>query len=1746
MAIGSIKNFLVSIKTKIVSLSKKIKNTSFGRASIFGTLFATLGVIALIAVRAATPITIDNSLPQVRNLRVYPDDRVATVTWDKPTNADSAGIVGYFLEWGETALGTFPNTKQTTDLAVQLQPMDNGKQYTIRVYAAHGNIVQVETPGSYVPGTTSEARGSGRVSPFQTITTAATSARVDQLRTQMTGFFDDFNTPAGAFNELKWNQATTTCGAPGSLGAFINNQFHAHNQIRSRYSNDPEGGNCDIGQMVTRPRGVFDISGKTDANPGVVVFDVDGVSRPRDVWYLDFIPLTAKPNNTPVDVTTHSSLFDDGPGDPAMLRILQSDGGVKLVYYDLNKQPHTIPQINRCGGNDWSEYESSIANFDNCIATVKAGANLSPLPQLVSSARCRYVETCLKPIPNVRRQWIVHISQQRIKVFIDGVMVIEGLIPADFANNTKWNLQSTIFSYNSGKDDEVHPNTLLFHWDNFGFNGPADRTVTHNYLEGGANGNTPYLGRGTLDNLLPEAPRTTRIPIPDQIGSPSRAKLMFTMMTTGDDNYRWKSSDNVRINGNTYPVPDPTTQMAQPILPDDGTGNKGRPLSMYVDVNPAHLITGSNVVDLNITGRFALAMNVHLELDYTSGTVPSYTQPRAIFGETTLNRFVVPVISAHDSYLFIEQNLDLMQPDGHGHPPAPTLDTTPPTVSLTSPGANSTVTSSPVTLSADASDNSGTVTRVDFIIDGGTSIQSDTTAPFSFSMPVTTAQNGNHTVQARAYDSASLTTATTVRTFTVAIPTAPPVTPPPTTPPSATGTWQRIDPPGVHLNQFGNDQFGFHDIIGTGSTVYVATSYEGLWRTTDGGTNWTKTNTGRNGSALDGGRLLISNINPSRPNTFYVTPLYGGGGVWKTTDGGVNWDQMVPASIYDQTTINYKSIDIDPSNPDHIIVGSLHDWNSGGSPGILESTNGGTTWRMVAPGNQSWGSNSIPRFITSDIWIIGTQGDGFWRTTNRGSTWTRAVGIDTNMSHGGFRPTIVGSVLYVGGHGALFRSTNQGASFVQVGPSGCCGYMSIANDGEKLWIIDSYPNGQPGVLNSPVSYYTSPVNDGVNWTQRTDRTFPNGANGYHYDSANRILYTANWQQGVWKVSTGSGTTPPPAPTDTTPPTVSLTSPTTPPTISSSGSFTATATASDSASGISRVEFLIDGAVRYNSTSSPYTAVISAVGLSASNHTLSVLAVDGAGNPSATTTPISFTVQPVVQPPSGSRFETLPVGSALPSESDCSARIRPTAEIRASINSTYNNRRGSGGNYTYPRVTGNQVGTTDELIQWTACKWGMDEDLLRAQAIQESYWFQNAIGDFSGSGSDCTPVYPIANYPSQYGGDPAHNGQCPESIGLMQVRWTYHKSAFYRSTTESTETLTNNAVFSTAYNLDYYGAVWRDCFDGNMTWLNDYERGEQYRAGDASGCQGVWFAGRWKTSGATQYMSAVQNHLNNRTWTTASFIGAQSVNPVRTPDPGPTQDTTPPTVTMTAPSANQSVSGTVAVSATAQDLGGQIASVSFYLDDSSVAFSTDTTPPYSTTWNSATVSNSNHTISARATDSSNNVSALSSVSVTVSNTVPDTTPPTATVTSPVNGASVSGNVTIRSTASDAVGVQRVELLINGTVVASRTTAPYDFTWNTSTYTNSTHTIRTRAYDASNSIPGLSAPVTVTVNNVVVVPPPTALKPGDTDGDGKVGPADLTAVLRNWKRANATRQQGDLDGDGFVGPGDLMQVLRNWGK
>ena len=139
-----------------------------------------------------------------------------------------------------------------------------------------------------------------------------------------------------------------------------------------------------------------------------------------------------------------------------------------------------------------------------------------------------------------------------------------------------------------------------------------------------------------------------------------------------------------------------------------------------------------------------------------------------------------------------------------------------------------------------------------------------------------------------------------------------------------------------------------------------------------------------------------------------------------------------------------------------------------------------------------------------------------------------------------------------------------------------------------------------------------------------------------------------------------------------------------------------------------------------------------------------------GPPVNTTT---TTQAPTTTVPSGEHFSTLPVGAALPSGAECAARVRDAAEIRPDNAAPNGNRGGRqyANNRTdwaqFDRVDGDFAGTTDEIIQWAACKWGIDEDIARAQIIKESYWRMSAVGD---------------------GG---------ESFGLGQVREPYHGSAF---------------------------------------------------------------------------------------------------------------------------------------------------------------------------------------------------------------------------------------------------------------------------------------------------------------------------------------------------------------------------------
>jgi bacterial leucyl aminopeptidase len=98
--------------------------------------------------------------------------------------------------------------------------------------------------------------------------------------------------------------------------------------------------------------------------------------------------------------------------------------------------------------------------------------------------------------------------------------------------------------------------------------------------------------------------------------------------------------------------------------------------------------------------------------------------------------------------------------------------------------------------------------------------------------------------------------------------------------------------------------------------------------------------------------------------------------------------------------------------------------------------------------------------------------------------------------------------------------------------------------------------------------------------------------------------------------------------------------------------------------------------------------------------------------------------------------------------------------------------------------------------------------------------------------------------------------------------------------------------------------------------------------------------------------------------------------------GTTPGNNPPTVSITAPTAGSTVSGTITVSANAADSDGTVASVRFDLPNGTSV--TDTTAPYSTTFNTTAVANGAYPFKAMATDNTGAASALASVTATVQN------------------------------------------------------------------------------------------------------------------------------------------------------------------
>jgi hypothetical protein len=171
-----------------------------------------------------------------------------------------------------------------------------------------------------------------------------------------------------------------------------------------------------------------------------------------------------------------------------------------------------------------------------------------------------------------------------------------------------------------------------------------------------------------------------------------------------------------------------------------------------------------------------------------------------------------------------------------------------------------------------------------------------------------------------------------------------------------------------------------------------------------------------------------------------------------------------------------------------------------------------------------------------------------------------------------------------------------------------------------------------------------------------------------------------------------------------------------------------------------------------------------------------------------------------------------------------------------------------------RVTGSFTGSTDEIIQWAAAKWGFPADMVRAIAVDESHWNQHDLGDAGHGVSLGLVQVKSSDYPGTCPGG-------PNATSLSDPALT------------ATSCLSNN---DTAFDVDYKLYIQRGCQDGHNVWYRNEvpSKGKPaYKANqqnDPWGCVGAWFSGNWEDSGSLLYQARVQQILAARTWAQVGF------------------------------------------------------------------------------------------------------------------------------------------------------------------------------------------------------------------------------------------------------------------------------------
>jgi hypothetical protein len=323
-----------------------------------------------------------------------------------------------------------------------------------------------------------------------------------------------------------------------------------------------------------------------------------------------------------------------------------------------------------------------------------------------------------------------------------------------------------------------------------------------------------------------------------------------------------------------------------------------------------------------------------------------------------------------------------------------------------------------------------------------------------------------------------------------------------------TGVWTQVTPAGMVNDPSG---FGAGSIAGDPlrpSDMYVGGSETGVWKSTDYGKTWRQINP----LSPDITRGAIIAVAPTTPATVYIA---GYGCVYKSTDGAVHFDTLATGGF------DPYSLTIDPYDPNHLLSG-LHE-----APDVIESKDGGKTWKKVGSGSIGGGVSVYPFFIdmgnaeaTRITWFaIAQNGSSPGRTTNGGATWSMPAGLSgLGHPHGNAKLFQRGSNLWVGGaydfRGTIFRSIDYGVTWTKVTTSEKPQALVWGTE-KKVYAMYAWACSKCDV---EPNFAHAPLPGGDNWTDEATPNLQIGPNtmAVANNGKHHVFVGLMWAEGLWR------------------------------------------------------------------------------------------------------------------------------------------------------------------------------------------------------------------------------------------------------------------------------------------------------------------------------------------------------------------------------------------------------------------------------------------------------------------------------------------------------------------------------------------------------------------------------------------------------------------------------------------------------